>query len=258
MADLPQFPYVIANGPGNLPDADQVMADFQHVRTHLNSNQMAPADLAPGASGQIIVCNGSGVPQYVTPSGDVTASTAGVLTANQRQSFSDATERTTTSGSYVQLAGALQGSVTFGASGGVIFVLYRALWKLVGSTGATAEAHASIHIGGTALPHALIAHGESAYLGLFSSAITRGPTATTSGGNAGLLTQGSAGAITLPAIHGGIESLYAPDLGISWGAVPVEVGAGTHTVDVRYKLGGSDGGTVTVKDRKLAIWALAF
>ena len=34
---LSQFTTVFANGPGNVPDADLLMADFQHIRTYINA-----------------------------------------------------------------------------------------------------------------------------------------------------------------------------------------------------------------------------
>lgn len=37
MADLANFPYVFANGAGNIPDADEMMSDLQHLRTYVNS-----------------------------------------------------------------------------------------------------------------------------------------------------------------------------------------------------------------------------
>lgn len=49
--------------------------------------------LAAGTSGQIIVCNSSGVPTYVTPSGDATISNTGVITVDAANGISGANIR---------------------------------------------------------------------------------------------------------------------------------------------------------------------
>lgn len=257
MADLPDLPNQIENG--DIPDADLVMENFEHIRSYLNGGGFAPSDLAAGSDGRILVADASGVLQYRSMSGDATTSNTGVVTVNQQQAAADTTERTTTSSSFVLLTGAPQKSITFGADGGIIWVLYRALWKLVGSSGGTAEAHAAIHIAGSALAHAIISHGEDEYGKLFTSPFTTG--ISTGTGYSGLNTSGqttSAQSYSLPAIHGLIEPAYAPDMIGYWGRVPIEVGAGTHTVDVRFKLGGSDGGTVHVDEQKLFVSGEAF
>lgn len=49
--------------------------------------------LAAGTSGQIIICNSSGVPTYVTPSGDATISNTGVITVDAANGISGANIR---------------------------------------------------------------------------------------------------------------------------------------------------------------------
>lgn len=75
MADLlTDFPYRFQNGPGNTPDADEVMADYDHIRDYLNGR------LGNLTNGQLLIANASGQVVGRTISGDVTVSTTGVTT----------------------------------------------------------------------------------------------------------------------------------------------------------------------------------
>jgi hypothetical protein len=75
MADpIPDFPYVLQNGPGNMPDADQVMANYEHLRDWLN------ARLGNLSDKQILIANASGQIVGRTLGGDATISNTGTLT----------------------------------------------------------------------------------------------------------------------------------------------------------------------------------
>lgn len=69
---LADFPNRFQNGPGNLPDADQVMEDYDHIRDYLN------ARLGNLSSGQILVADASGQIVGRTVSGAFTISASGV------------------------------------------------------------------------------------------------------------------------------------------------------------------------------------
>jgi hypothetical protein len=75
---------------------------------------IALSKLAPGTSGQIIVANASGVPTYVTLSGDATISNTGVITVNGLDSVALGTE---TTGAYVATVTGTANQVTVSGSG---------------------------------------------------------------------------------------------------------------------------------------------
>lgn len=58
------FNYTASFANGDIPDADVVNQKFEDVRTLLNTTKLG--DLNAPSAGQIIVCNGSGVPQYTS------------------------------------------------------------------------------------------------------------------------------------------------------------------------------------------------
>lgn len=74
---LDPYPNIIENG--DPPDADLVMEDFDHVRDFLNGG-LEPSDLAAGNPRDFIVCDATGVPQYVGISGDIEIDEDGVAT----------------------------------------------------------------------------------------------------------------------------------------------------------------------------------
>jgi hypothetical protein len=76
------------------------------------SASIALSKLAPGTSGQIIVANASGVPTYVTLSGDATISNTGVLTLAAELG-------TDTTGAYVATVTGTANQVTASVSAGV-------------------------------------------------------------------------------------------------------------------------------------------
>jgi hypothetical protein len=62
---------------GTKAKASEVNANFDAVEALLDGT-LPLNELEDGSNGQLIVCNGSGVPTYVTPSGSVAISNAGV------------------------------------------------------------------------------------------------------------------------------------------------------------------------------------
>jgi hypothetical protein len=57
MPTLPQYPNVISNG--DVPDADLLMADLQHLRTFLNSTKLDNANIQDGGLATANYANGS-------------------------------------------------------------------------------------------------------------------------------------------------------------------------------------------------------
>lgn len=45
MTQLAQFPFLLQNGPGNTPDADQVMANWNHIRDYINAGLIGTTEL---------------------------------------------------------------------------------------------------------------------------------------------------------------------------------------------------------------------
>jgi hypothetical protein len=72
-------PVEFHNGPGNIPDADDFNDDFQALATAHNDSIARHLD-ATGAPGEFVVCDASGVPQYVAFSGDLSVDEDGVAT----------------------------------------------------------------------------------------------------------------------------------------------------------------------------------
>lgn len=77
--------------------------------------EIALSKLAPGTSGQIIVANASGVPTYVTLSGDATISNTGEISIG----LDDVTLGTDTTGAYVATVAGTANQITASVSAGV-------------------------------------------------------------------------------------------------------------------------------------------
>lgn len=176
----------------------------------------------------------------------------------RRGVFTDATEETTTSTSYVSLGDEVASVVL--PTDGLLFVMYRALWKL---TGASNPGSVALFLGSNQLK--LVgdeaAPGEVG-LSLPAAGDNYAPVATSGqvgddGGafqaldsetaDSSLVTTGS-----LIGLSGG-----AGRLGVGEPLV-IDAAAGTYTVSVRFKVNATAGGTLSVKQRKLWVWTLGF
>ena len=71
-----EIPYLEESDIPDMGAGDKAIAERLHAILAA-SNQRSPSWLKKGSKGQIIVCNSSGTPQYVTPSGDVSLSESG-------------------------------------------------------------------------------------------------------------------------------------------------------------------------------------
>lgn len=74
-----EVPFLLGSDTPDMGAGDRAIAERVHAIL-AGSAQQSLGWLKSGAEKQIIVCNASGVPQYVTASGDVTNTAAGVFT----------------------------------------------------------------------------------------------------------------------------------------------------------------------------------
>lgn len=254
MADLAQFPYVFANGPGNTPDADKMMSDLQHLRTYVNS----ALDADNIAAGTLDVAR--------LPTG-IPATNIG--SSSDRGKSIIATSETTASTSYTTLTTPDVVPSIVLPTNGLIYVAYNALvwggsvgtgnaaiflgsnqvkvWPKAADGGAPIATHASM-AGGTnfeplmSCPEGLAAQ-SSGPTSAVTSAITTGQ-ALAAATNTGGLT-------------------VSPDSGTSgsWTTKPgvcvIFAAAGTYDVSVKYKC-TTGGGLLTAKERKLWVEAKGY
>lgn len=223
---------------------------------------------ANGDPGDLIVCDSTGDPRPVPASGDLEVDEDGVFSLGRRGVFTDATEETTVSTSFVSLGDEVAGIVV--PAEGVLCVLYRALWKQVGSS-ATGLIHAAIHIDGNPVEQVLPDTAPIATVGvqlghdatpnwnpLFTSALSDGVNIRSGGLTTGGGSSSDASVGTDPQIFG--QSYIGEPAQVEfWQPAIFEVAAGSHTVSVRFRKDTDpDSGTCHVKDRKLRVWAMGF
>ncbi len=82
------MPLIIPNTfvAGQKAKAAEVNENFETISDFVTAG-IGLSDLADGTSGQLIVCDASGHPQYVTPSGDVDVSNAGAFQITPQVTF---------------------------------------------------------------------------------------------------------------------------------------------------------------------------
>lgn len=171
------------------------------------------------------------------------ASYVGITTsgAARRGATTIATNQTTTSTSYVALTTADEVANIIVPTGGVLVVSYKALWKLVGATN---DANATIFIGGNQLK-------RYATNGVPTEAEAALPA---TGNNYGHL-------MTFPINPGFAVGASATSdsssvtTGMILNPLKIDVDPGTYTVQVRYKVNATAGGTLNVKERTLRAYA---
>lgn len=159
--------------------------------------------LASGTSGQIIVANSSGVPTYVTLSGDATISNTGVITVNGLDSVALGTE---TTGNYVATIAGTTNQVTVSGSGVETAAVTLSLpqnihtgasptFAAVTATGALTGASASVSGSITAASAAI--SGNAVYHIATASVASAGSLSTTNDGKLVELT-GNNATLTVP------------------------------------------------------------
>ena len=174
-----------------------------------------------------------------------------------------ATEQSTTSTSFVTLTTPDQVASIVLPTDGLIFVAYRALWKL---TGASNPANVQLFLGSNeVLSPFHDAAPQSVAASLANGSTLYGPLQTSPVGT------GNAGGFTAAGSSGGSDSTYvttgqylgqkegsAGHSGALGSPVVIEAAAGTYTISVRFKVNVTSGGTLFLKERKLWVWTMGF
>ncbi len=157
-----------------------------------------------------------------------------------------ATEETTTATTYAITNLATQDKVASVVlpTDGLIVVAYRAFWKL---TGASNSGAASIFLGSDQLK------GQT----VDSAPTVNEASLAASGDNYGLLRCGGSNLTAAPSATSDV-SLVTTGLVTTTAPVFIEAAAGTYTVSVQYKCNATNGGTLSVKERKLHVWTMGF
>lgn len=144
---------------------------------------------------------------------------------------------------------------------GLLFVLFRGLWRLVGASNAAAVALTLNGVPATtvvpdgagvaaAIQTALGTNGTS-WSTVFSSGesgtgLRAGSSSSSNAGTSGNLWSNGATGTALAGVHG-------------WSPIVIEAPAGTYDVGVVWRVGGGgSGGTLSAKNRKLRVWTQGF
>jgi hypothetical protein len=248
-----QLPRTNQTGPAEWPDVE---TNDERIRQEFDGN-IDNANIKSNA--------GIDRSKLATATADDIASTAAEdLGLSQtgtvrRGAISIPTEQTTTSTAYTTLTTPDQVASVVLPADGLIFVMYRALWKL---TGATSPANAAIFIGSNQLvrsnpnsaPSAGVTSGSlptdgDNYGTVFTTAYARSlDRAASETSNSSLVTTGQ---------HHGTPSGTSANEFPGWAAVPIEAAAGTYTISIKWNVDAT-GGTLSVKERKLWVWTMGF
>lgn len=228
---VPSDPYNFTNG--TTADADQVDARFLPLYTALNGaldvdNLLAAVKQKLGLSDASVVRRGKAI-------------------------ISSEEARTNTA--YGLLGTPDQVTNVVVPTDGLLFVSYRAMWKESSVT----DARAAIFLGANQMTTWVTASAtnvvQEADLG--GTINTYGALASTPRGLVG--DWSSAGGIPVPATTGqaiGVTANTTDTTDFFGGVCVLEPDAGTYDVSVRFKT--IAGGTVTVKQRRLRVWTMAF
>jgi len=182
-----------------------------------------------------------------TPYQDAGLNSAGVV---RRGVTSIATEETTTSTSYTLLTTEDQVENVVLPTDGILWVKYRALWKLTGASNAGA---AAIFIGSNQL---------KAFVVNTVPAVAEASLAA-SGDNYGLVysepINAAVGTTGLDSLSSGTSDASFVTTGMADSHfLAIEAAAGTYTVSIQFHVNATNGGTLSVKERKLWVKAEGF
>ncbi len=193
--------------------------------------------------------DGNSVNSSKIENGSITAADLGFTVGfNLAGVSSIATEETTTSTTFVTLTTPDQVADVVVPASGLLMVYYRALWKL---TGAEENGEVAIFLGSDQVKKTVIgAVPAVAAATLASTGDFYGPLGTSPVVSSGVSVSASTDVDTSLVGTGQV-------VGTNDGAtipVIIEADPGTYTVSVRYHVNVTDGGTLSVKDRKLLVW----
>lgn len=177
-----------------------------------------------------------------TPYQDAGLNSAGVV---RRGVTSIATEETTTSTTYTTLTTPDQVANVVLPTDGLIFVNYRALWKLTGASNAGA---ASIFLNSDQIKLPT-ADGVPTVVEA---------TLAATGDNYGIVRSlpGYTPILGIPTSETSDASFVTT--GMACSTAEIEAAAGTYTVSIKYHVNAISGGTLSVKERKLRVHTMGF
>lgn len=248
------YPYSIV--AGDLPIANRVQANFDAIKTLLESTKLGQDNLQD---------NSVGIPQLAVDLDALLAGLGGNVGGNVSRGKSiKAGPGTTSSSSFADLSDGADsvGSVVL-STDGLLFVLFRALWKYSsgGSAGKAAVFLDANQVKGVRDPDVdgapAVAAADLSSAGTKSAPLFTDPNSP-QGMRAIEGTSVDQTLVTTGQFFGGYTS---SDGGVSnhqgaWMPLILEANAGTYAVSVKYKNGGS--GTLSVSERKLRVWAVGF
>lgn len=224
-----------------LEELDDAIADV--VSGGVSDGSINTAKLADGSVTTAKLATGAAQQLGLTGAGN----------SDKRRGYvSIATEQTTTSTSFVELATPDEITSIVVPTGGLLRVRYMALWKLTGA-GDGSHAAATIFIGSNQVK-ITPGYGEP----VLSNAVMY-----YSGTNYGLLvsSDGDHSQGALKAIENPISDSSFVGTGLipgDWGAADIYVDPGTYDVSIRFKVNATAGGTLSVKERQLWVESIGF
>jgi hypothetical protein len=220
---------------------------------------------AAGAAGKVLNADDPTTTNTRTPTDDSVSkdklddtTVAVPLGVNQtgsvrRGSSAVAGAETTTSTTYVTLATPDQVANVVMPSAGLLWVYFRALFKLTGATNAGA---AAIFVGGTQAA-AVVQNAAAVSVNATSLAAASVHLAPVFTDPVQGMRAGSSAANDSPNL-GSSPGFFGLGTNTLPAAVPIEAPAGTYTVDIRFHVNVTSGGTLTVQDRLLLVKAEAY
>jgi hypothetical protein len=285
-----EVPYYLGTDkPPDMAAVSKAIAERVHAILAAE-NEQSLKWLQKGSAKQLVVCNASGVPQYVTGSGDVTNDESGVFTIGSEKVTEGkikngavgtsklatsakpvswyapkiiSTEETKTSESFTALTTADEIQNIVVPAGGFMLVGYKAIWK--SGTKGVGRGAAAIFLGENQLRVPDPAGGEGKQAAR-SSTLTENQWGSLTSCPLGLVgsqtvTPGALAWPTTGAVVGMPQSAEAElgggmlASGAYGGLCQVFAAAGTYNLSVRFKAGGG-GAPLTVKERQL--WVVVF
>lgn len=147
-------------------------------------------------------------------------------------------------------------NVVVPSNGGLVFVVYRALWKLAGATG---PAKVTLFVGSQQLRS--VAHDQVTPVSVAESLSQTGTnwspltsTPTGAGGGSGMF--GSKPSTSSnSSVDNTLPQAWSSDDTIRWAPAVFEAPGGTYNISIQYKV---TDGTLSVKDSRLRIWVVGF
>lgn len=274
-----EIPYLAESDIPDMGAGDKAIAERVHAILNA-SNEQNLNWLKKGTSGQLIVCNSSGVPQYASMSGDATITAAGDLELGAGVVGTTELAGTSVTSAKLAAGAALANLADESVPGSKLEASARPVTWYAPKVIATEQSRTlssfgklstADEISGIEVPSggllairysALVSVGSSfpGAVALFinaqqlkaGSGLASQELEISSNGFSAILTAGSGGLIS----QGEVSSL--PTTGYGMGVTEVVVPAGTYAVSVQYKTHSGTSQTITAKNRTLWVSVAGF